>query len=542
MIKMKKQLADLVLNSKMNIKINLSKIQNPQQINAIMSNIKKTYNTKRFGELQQLKKMVAGLTPQNQNEILQEFITTDTPLKASMKKVAEIQTKMMEDKHKMERDLLHIFMKNELSLLPKDINDLLTEFNTIKNLQQMKAKAMQVKKKRIDEQILDNRLKLVKSIDSMNLSNVDKKSVLAMYDKKPNSVMLYETGAKQLSATRKKELRNKETANLINLLKSLKLSESNSRQILNSFTKIANSKLTKAKGEAIRLRKKRNNEKLLNALRPLSLSENIRKQLLANTNNVNVVINKAKSLNAKQRSQNMTQNQLRTYIASKNLGNKATNLLNQVNTMTTQEDAKYIREKADQLKSKLDASKIGKKREELSQYMNTINLNLAQRKSLLQSITGNTSVNAIKRSIQQGLNTKNKTENAFVERRTELKLYINTLNLPNSEKQNLLRMPGDVNTIKKRAQNAVNQLKRKRNVQQKNALKTKNAISAKKAQNNRNVVRSVQIAKMRDTRIKAREHLKSLKRVVTLKDRQLLQQLNYGRITLPKFKEMTSSI
>jgi len=542
MIKMKKQLADLVLNSKMNIKLNLSKIENPQQINVIMSNIKKVYDTKRFDELQQLKKLVVGLTPQKQNEILQEFTITDTPLKTSMKKVTEIQAKMAEDKHKMERDLLHVFMKNELSLLPKDINDLLTEFNTINNLQQMKAKAMQVKKKRVDEQILDNRLKLVKSIDSMNLSNVDKKSVLAMYDKKPNSVMLYETSAKQLSETRKKELRDKETANLTNLLNSLKLSESNSKQILNSFTKMANSKLAKAKGEAIRLRKKRNNEKLLNALKPLSLSENVRKQLLANTDNVNVVINKAKSLNAKQRSQNMTQNQLRTYIASKNLGNKATNLLNQVNTMTTQEDAIYIREKADQLKSKLDASKIGKKREELSQYMNTINLNLAQRKSLLQSITGNTNVNAIKRSIQQGLNTKNKTENAFVERRTKLKLYINTLNLPNSKKQNLLRMPGDVNTIKKRAQNAANQLKRKRVVQQKNALKIKNAISAKKAQNNRNVVRSIQIAKRRNTRIKAREHLKSLKRVVTLKDRQLLQQLNYGRITLPKFKEMTSSI
>ena len=538
MIKMKKQLADLVLDSNMKIKLNLSRIQNPQQINMIIINIKKAYQTKRYGELQQLKQVV----PQNQNDVLQEFVTTDITLKASMKKVSEIKVKMMEDKHKMDRDLLHTFMKKELSLSPKDMNDLLAEFNTLKNLQQMKSKAMQVKKMRIDEQILDNRIKLEKSINSMNLSNVDKKSVLAMYDKKPSSVMLYETSAKQLSAARKKELRNKETANLTNLMKSLKLSESNSKQILNSFTRISDYKLSKAKGEAINLRKKRNNEKLLNALKPLSLPENTRKQLLADTDNVNVVINKAKSLNAKQRTQNATQNQLRIYIASKNLGDKAKNLLNQVNTMSTQNDVKYIREKADQLKSKLDATKISKKREELSQYMNTIKLNLTQKKSLLQSIGGNTSVNTIKRSIQQGLNTKNKKGNAFVERRTELKLYINALNLPNSEKQKLLRTSGNANTIKKRAQIKLKQLKQKRNAQQKNALKTKYAINVNKAQKNRSILRSIQIDKMRDTRIKAREHLKSLKRVVTLQDRQLLQQLNSRRITLPSFKQMTSKI
>ena len=542
MIKMKKQLADLVLDSNMKIKLNLSRIQNPQQINMIIINIKKAYQTKRYGELQQLKRLVVGLTPQNQNDVLQEFVTTDITLKASMKKVSEIKVKMMEDKHKMDRDLLHTFMKKELSLSPKDMNDLLAEFNTLTNLQQMKSKAMQVKKMRIDEQILDNRIKLEKSINSMNLSNVDKKSVLAMYDKKPSSVMLYETSAKQLSAARKKELRNKETANLTNLMKSLKLSESNSKQILNSFTRISDYKLSKAKGEAINLRKKRNNEKLLNALKPLSLPENTRKQLLADTDNVNVVINKAKSLNTKQRTQNATQNQLRIYIASKNLGDKAKNLLNQVNTMSTQNDVKYIREKADQLKSKLDATKIGKKREELSQYMNTIKLNLTQKKSLLQSIGGNTSVNTIKRSIQQGLNTKNKKGNAFVERRTELKLYINALNLPNSEKQKLLRTSGNANTIKKRAQIKLKQLKQKRNAQQKNTLKTKYAINVNKAQKNRSILRSIQIDKMRDTRIKAREHLKSLKRVVTLQDRQLLQQLNSRRITLPSFKQMTSKI
>jgi hypothetical protein len=85
-------------------------------------------------------------------------------------------------------------------------------------------------------------------------------------------------------------------------------------------------------------------------------------------------------------------------------------------------------------------------------------------------------------------------------------------------------------------------LKQKRNAQQKNALKTKYAINVNKAQKNRSILRSIQIDKMRDTRIKAREHLKSLKRVVTLQDRQLLQQLNSRRITLPSFKQMTSKI
>ena len=73
MIKMKKKLSDLILNSGMKIKLNLSTVRNPQQINAVMVNIKKAYQTKRFRELQQLKRSLMGLAPQNQNEILQVY-------------------------------------------------------------------------------------------------------------------------------------------------------------------------------------------------------------------------------------------------------------------------------------------------------------------------------------------------------------------------------------------------------------------------------------------------------------------------------------
>ena len=538
MIKMKKKLSDLILNSGMKIKLNLSTVRNPQQINAVMVNIKKAYQTKRFRELQQLKRSLMGLAPQNQNEILQEFMTTDIQLKTSMKKVMEIREKMRENKHKIERDTLHKLMKNQLSLSSKDISDLLTEFDKVKNVEKIRVKALQVKKLRTNEKIAENRLKLVKILDGIDLSDTDKKSIFMMYDKKPNSIMLYETTAKQLSSARKKELKNKEKSNLNALLKTLKLSSANSKQILNSFERVPDFKLPKAKSEAIRVRKIRDREKLLNALKPLSISENDRKQFLANSDNVNKVIQKARILDTQQRSTNALQTQLRQYIASKNLGNDTKDLLNQVNTTTTQEGAKYIREKADQMKVRADASKISKKKAELSRYMNDMKVNLGQRRGFLQGVQGNTNINAIKRMIQQTLKVKSNKETADVQRRTQVKLYINALNLPNSEKTKLLRMSGNINAIKRRASQLLKRIKKNKL----NASKAKASIKAAKTLNNQRVLKSVQISKMRNIRVKAREHLKSLKRTITLKDRQLLQQLNARRITLPQFKQMTSLI
>jgi hypothetical protein len=538
MIKMKKKLSDLILNSGMKIKLNLSTVRNPQQINAVMVNIKKAYQTKRFKELQQLKRSLVGLAPQNQNEILEEFVTTDIQLKTSMKKVMGIREKMRENKHKIERDTLHKLMKNQLSLSSKDISDLLTEFDKVKNVEKIRVKAMQVKKLRTNEKIAENRLKLVKILDGIDLSDTDKKSIFMMYDKKPNSIMLYETTAKQLSSARKKELKNKEKSNLNALLKTLKLSSANSKQILNSFERVPDFKLPKAKSEAIRVRKKRDREKLLNALKPLSISENDRKQFLANSDNVNKVIQKAQLLHTQQTSTNALQTQLRQYIASKNLGNDTKDLLNQVNTTTTQEGAKYIREKADQMKVRADASKISKKKAELSRYMNDMKVNLGQRRGFLQGVQGNTNINAIKRMIQQTLKVKSNKETADVQRRTQVKLYINALNLPNSEKTKLLRMSGNINAIKRQASQLLKRIKKNKL----NASKAKASIKAAKTLNNQRVLRSVQISKMRNIRVKAREHLKSLKRTITLKDRQLLQQLNARRITLPQFKQMTSLI
>jgi hypothetical protein len=538
MIKMKKKLSDLILNSGMKIKLNLSTVRNPQQINAVMVNIKKAYQTKRFKELQQLKRSLVGLAPQNQNEILEEFVTTDIQLKTSMKKVMGIREKMRENKHKIERDTLHKLMKNQLSLSSKDISDLLTEFDKVKNVEKIRVKAMQVKKLRTNEKIAENRLKLVKILDGIDLSDTDKKSIFMMYDKKPNSIMLYETTAKQLSSARKKELKNKEKSNLNALLKTLKLSSANSKQILNSFERVPDFKLPKAKSEAIRVRKKRDREKLLNALKPLSISENDRKQFLANSDNVNKVIQKAQLLHTQQTSTNALQTQLRQYIASKNLGNDTKDLLNQVNTTTTQEGAKYIREKADQMKVRADASKISKKKAELSRYMNDMKVNLGQRRGFLQGVQGNTNINAIKRMIQQTLKVKSNKETADVQRRTRVKLYINALNLPNSEKTKLLRMSGNINAIKRQASQLLKRIKKNKL----NASKAKASIKAAKTLNNQRVLRSVQISKMRNIRVKAREHLKSLKRTITLKDRQLLQQLNARRITLSQFKQMTSLI
>jgi hypothetical protein len=540
LIKMKKKLSDLVLNSGMNIKLNLSRLNNPQQINAVMANIKKAYQSKRYQNLEKLKASLVGVSPQNQNQILQEFMMTDVPLETSMKKVAVIRAKMAENKHKAERLNLHDFMKKELKLTPKDINDLLSEFDTVKNVQKIKTKATEVKRMRLNEKILDNRIKLEKIIDSIKLSNDDKKTILQMYDKKPNGVMLYETTAKQLSATRKKELRNKEVANLSTLLKSLKLSDANSKQIMNSFMSVTDSKLSEAKSKALRLRKKRDREKLVNALRPLSLSEDDRKQLLADTDDVNAVIRKAKSLNAQKRAKNSTQNQLRRYVASKNLGNKSKNILNKIDDTLTRENVISIRQKVDRLKSESDAQKINKKREEIQRFLNATDIGVTEKQRILATVSVATNVNAVKRNVQRTLDRKNATENAYVKNRTELKVYIDTLNLPNSEKKRLLNSKGSVASLKRQALRQSNYLRKMKLKAQQNALNRQRKLKIAKAQSNMLALQRVQQSKARVIEKDALDHLKSLTRPVTLKDKLLLRNLKSKKISLNQFKKQTS--
>jgi len=538
--KMKKKLSDLILNSGMTIKLNLSMIRNPQQINAIMINIKKAYGSKRFQEMQQLKISLLGLTPQNQNEVLQDFITTDISIKNSLKKVSGIRENLMKEKHKADKNLLQVFLKNEVKLTQKDMNDLLSDFEKVKNVQKIKMKAMQVKKFRNDEKISGNRLKLVKTVNSINLPNVDKTSILTMYDKKPNSVMLYETTAKQLSATRKKEMKNKETINLSTLLKTLKLSETNSKNIMNSFKSVPNSKLPEAKSQAIRLRKKRDREKLTNALKPMSLSENNRKTILANTNNVNVVIKKARNLSTQKKTKNTTQNQLRQYIGSTNLGNKAKNLLNKIDDTLTNEDVTAIRMKANRLKSEMNATKISKKREEIVKYLNNKTVSVPEKRQIVQSVKANTNINAFKRSIQSTLNAKNTSENAYVKNRTELQVYINTLNLPNKEKQKLLSSKDSTKSLKRKAYRLSGYLRKLNLNRQMNAFKRQKVINRVKAQNNRRTILGVQQSKMRAIQVEAQEYLKSLKRPTNKKDTQLLKNVASKKITLAQFKNQVS--
>jgi hypothetical protein len=393
---------------------------------------------------------------------------------------------------------------------------------------------------RTTEKISGNRLKLEKIIDSMNLSNTDKKTILTMYDKKPNNVMLYETTAKQINAARKKELKNKDTANLSALLKSLKLSETNTKKIVNSFTTVPNTKLSKIKSEAIRLRKRRDREKLTNALRPLSLSENNRKVLLADTDNVNAVIKKAKNLSAQKKTKNTTQNQLRQYIGSKNLGNKGKNLLNKINDTLTNEDVESIRAKANRLKNEMNAIKISKMREEIDQYINKKPLSVTEKRRILQSVNSNTNVNAVKRNIQNTLNNKSNKENAYVKNRTELQVYINTLNLPNTEKQRLISSNNSVSSLKSEAYRLSEYL-RKLNLNRKmNAFKREKTLKRYKAANNRRIIQGVQQSKALAIRTEAEEYLKSLKRPMNNKNKQLLKNLSSKKITLAQFKKQVS--
>jgi hypothetical protein len=82
---------------------------------------------------------------------------------------------------------------------------------------------------------------------------------------------------------------------------------------------------------------------------------------------------------------------------------------------------------------------IRKKRDEIKQYMNTSNLSESVKTSFLKGVKLDTNVNALKRKIQttiQNLKTQTSRRGKL---RTELKVYLNTLDLTNDVKRQSYR-------------------------------------------------------------------------------------------------------
>src|SRR5210317_979012 len=465
-----------------------------------------------------LQKAIQPMSVQNQTMILQKFTTQNIPINKMLKRVAELKEKRADEKYKAERASLYTFLDKELNMNVEDRKSILKDFDEVKTLTGIENKARKLKDQRVREKIAANRNKIEKILQPLDLNEADKKSILANFNAKPGSVVLFETKARNLKSMRKREKRANERTQLSRHLKSLNLSETNVKKILNTFDRTPDKSLTISKLNATDLRKQRNRERLVESMKPLMITNAVRTNILKafrnNPGSVNRLISRAKEIDAKSRNQDTLQKETKQYIVSLQLGNKNTPILNKINNSLTPEKAQNLRKQAEKIRGELNAEALEKKRSNVRNFANNANITATMKRTFVNSVQPNTNVDAVKRKIQEAEKALKNKRSIRGRLKTELRAYNNTLNLTKEQKNRLEGDVGDntknISALKRKAQAMVNRKKT-------NIIVTEMREAKARKRNVRNA------ARRREEQVKRVKAAKAFKENKNRKDRQLLK-------------------
>jgi len=514
----RREISNMTLQSGLKFNLNLGKVTTVKEAEQVRERLMNAIGRKKNIDMMKLQKAIQPMSVQNQTMILQKFTTQNIPINKMLKRVAELKEKRADEKYKMERASLYTFLDKELNMNVEDRKSILKDFDEVKTLTGIENKARKLKDQRVREKIATNRSKIEKILQPLDLNEADKKSILANFNAKPGSVVLFETKARNLKSMRKREKRANERTQLSRHLKSLNLSETNVKKILNTFDRTPDKSLTISKLNATDLRKQRNRERLVESMKPLMITNAVRTNILKafrnNPTSVNKLISRAKEIDAKARNQDTLQKETKQYIVSLQLGNKNTPILNKINNSLTPDKAQKLRKQAEKIRGELNAEALEKKRSNVRNFANNANITATMKRTFVNSVRPNTNVDAVKRKIQEAekaLKNKRSTRGRL---KTELRVFLNTLDLTKEQKN---RLEGDVGNNTKN----ISALKRKAQVmvnrKQTNIIVTEMREAKARKRNVRNA------ARRREEQVKRVKAAKAFKENKNRKDRQLLK-------------------
>jgi hypothetical protein len=436
----RKEISNITLKSQLKFNLNLGKITTINQAEQVRNRLVDAIIRKKNMDMMKLQEAIKPMTTENQNMILQKFTSQNIPINKMLKRVTELKNKRVDEKYKTERASLYTFLDKELNMNVEDRKSILKDFDEVKTLNVIKTKATQLKNKRIKDKIASDRNKIEKILQPLNLSNIDKTTILKNFNTTPGSVILFETKARNIKKKRNDEKRANERSQLVKHMNTLQLSETNTKKILTTFDG-TNKTLTISQLNATDLKKQRNREKLVETMKSLILTNTVKTNLLKafrnNPNRVNTLITRAKQIDAKARSQENIQKDTREYIVSLQLGNKNTPILQKINNSLTLNKAQTLRKQAEKIKTEINAEALEKKRSNIRNFVNDIKITAGMKRTFIDSVTLTTNVDALKRKIQvaeRALKNKQSTRGRL---KTELRVYLNTLNLTKEQKDRL---------------------------------------------------------------------------------------------------------
>ena len=555
----RKEISNITLKSQLEFNLNLGKITTVNQAERVRNRLVDAITRKKSMDMMKLQEAIKPMTTENQNMILQKFTSQNIPINKMLKRVTELKNKRADEKYKAERASLYIFLDKELNMNVEDRKSILKDFDEVKTLSVMKNKATQLKDKRIRDKIATDRNKIQKILQPLNLSNTDKTAILKNFNTTPGSVILFETKARNIKKKRNDEKRANERSQLVKHMNTLQLSETNTKKILNTFDGTKNKTLTISRLNATDLKKQRNREKLVETMKSLILTNavktNILKAFRNNPNRVNTLITRAKQIDTKARSQENLQKETREYIVSLQLGNKNTPILQKINNSLTLNKAQTLRKQAEKIKTEINAEALEKKRSNIRNFANDIQITAGMKRTFIDSVTPTTNIDALKRKIQvaeRALKNKKSTRGRL---KTELRVYLNTLNLTKEQKDRLEGNVGNntknITALKKKAKYIVEAKKTniiETEMREAKARKNNMTMNARKREQQIKMVKSAKAFKAdqnKKERMKSKprleKHLYSLVNVPQKRIDEYLENYINGKKTIQQITTISSA-
>jgi hypothetical protein len=555
----RKEISNITLKSQLKFNLNLGKITTVNQAEQIRNRLVDAITRKKSMDMIKLQEAIKPMTTENQNMILQKFMSQNIPINKMLKRVTELKNKRVDEKYKTERASLYTFLDKELNMNVEDRKSILKDFDEVKTLNIMKTKATQLKDKRIKDKIASDRNKIEKILQPLNLSNADKIAILKNFNTTPGSVILFETKARNIKKKRNDEKRANERSQLVKHMNTLQLSETNTKKILTTFDGTKDKTLTISRLNATDLKKQRNREKLVETMKSLILTNavktNILKAFRNNPNRVNTLITRAKQIDAKARSQENLQKDTREYIVSLQLGNKNTPILQKINNSLTLNKAQTLRKQAEKIKIEINAEALEKKRSNIRNFANDIQITAGMKRTFIDSVTPTTNIDALKRKIQvaeRALKNKQSTRGRL---KTELRVYLNTLNLTKEQKDRLEGNVGNntknITALKKKAKYIVEAKKTniiETEMREAKARKNNMTMNARKREQQIKMVKSAkafkanQNKKERETKKpRLEKHLYSLTNVPQKRIDEYLENYMNGKKTIQQITTISSA-
>ena len=402
---------------------------------------------KRGAERNTLANAIKNLPNGDQKNLLNKFNTRNVTLNSVLDEAKDLKVKRIAEKRARNRTELYNAL-NSLNMNVSDRNAIMNKFNKSNvGVNTLKNEAVKLRNQRVAQKRAQNRSELEAILDGTNLNASNRTSILNAFNANKNATLTsLRATIEQLSNQRRVEKRIATRLEVERYLQKIGLSNANTKTVLNKFNADRNISLKDASDEANAILVQRvmekmaqNRENLVQHMNGLNITNANRAAILKNFDseaaNLNSLKNRATTLNTAIKAKAAQRQELSNYINSLGINGKA--FLNKFNSGRSTLNS--LKKDVDKAKALANAQSIATKKAELVTFMKNFNIPQSNKNSFVNTVGLNTNLNTIKRGIKE-LNAviKNRKEQE-ARNRDDFSVFLNSLELTNKEKGNLLK-------------------------------------------------------------------------------------------------------